>query len=81
LDARYKYQRKVQPPLGASYRGLQLLLGAAAYADFSIPGEITAPRFVGNRGANRSRSFFIDKKGVNSKQKVFSAMCSHAPGA
>jgi hypothetical protein len=32
-------------------------------------------------GANRSRSFFIGKKGVNSKQKVFSAMGSHAPGA
>ena len=27
------------------------------------------------------RSFFIGKKGVNSKQKVFSAMGSHAPGA
>src|ERR1700692_3081988 len=27
LDARYQYQRKVQPPLGASYRGLQLSVG------------------------------------------------------
>ena len=32
-------------------------------------------------GANRSRRFFIRKKGVNSKQKVFPAMGSHAPGA
>jgi len=33
------------------------------------------------RRANRSRSFFNGKKGVNSKQKVFSAMGSHAPRA
>ena len=32
-------------------------------------------------GANRSRSFFVGKKGVNSKQKVFSAMGSRATGA
>jgi hypothetical protein len=45
--------------------------------------EITVPRFAGNRRprANRSRRFFIRKKGVNSKQKVFPAMGSHAPGA
>jgi hypothetical protein len=35
LDARYQYQRKVQSPLGAFYRGLQLLLEAAACADSS----------------------------------------------
>jgi hypothetical protein len=36
LDARYQYRRKVQSPLGAFYRGLQLLLEATAYADSSI---------------------------------------------
>ena len=82
LDARHQYRRKVQPLLGAFYRGLQLFLEATAYADFRIP-EITVPRFAGNRRprANRSRRFFIRKKGVNSKQKVFPAMGSHAPGA
>jgi hypothetical protein len=80
LDARYQYQREVQPPLGAFYRGPQLRLGAAAYADSSMPPEITALRR--NRGSRgKSRSFFNGKKAVNSKQKVFSAMGSHAPGA
>jgi hypothetical protein len=32
-----KYQRKVQPMLGAFYRGLQLPLEAAACADSSMP--------------------------------------------
>ena len=47
----------------------------------ACPREITALRFAGNRGANRSRSSFIGKKGGNSKQKVLSAMSSRAPGA
>lgn len=36
LDSRYQYRRKVQPPLGAFYRGLQLRLEAAAFADSSM---------------------------------------------
>jgi hypothetical protein len=57
-----QYQRKVQPPLGAFYRGLQLLLEAAACADSSIPGEITAPRFAGNRGGKSITKLFHRQK-------------------
>ena len=63
LDARYQYQRKVQPPLDAFYRGLQLLLEAAACADSSIPGEITAPRFAGNRVGKSIKKLFHRQKG------------------
>jgi hypothetical protein len=80
-DARYQYQPEVHSPLRAFCRGPRLLSVAAEYADFSIPPRSRhhgSPAIV---GANRSRRFFIRKKGVNSKQKVFSAMGSHAPGA
>jgi hypothetical protein len=46
-------------------------------------GSITARgiRLEYRRGYCRSRSFFSRKKRINSEQKVFSAMGSHAPGA
>ena len=57
LDARYQYPREVQTLLDAFYRGLQLLLEAAACADSSMPCEITAhgsPAIL-DLGQNRRR--------------------------
>ena len=81
-DARYQYQRAVHSPLRAFCRGPRSLSVEAAYANSSTPRDHgTTVRQQSGPWANRLRSFFIRKKGVNSKQKVFSAMGSHRPGA
>ena len=61
-DARYQYQPEVHSPLRAFCRGPRLLSVAAAYANFSIPPEITAPRFASNRRGKSIKTLFHPQK-------------------
>jgi hypothetical protein len=66
LDARYQYRRKAQSPLGAFYRGLQLLLEATAYADSSTGSADQNCAALRGKGS---------PKGIRGREKVTVPVC------